>query len=57
MGFLLVFTLMLIAPTGFMIYGINVINLIGGLGLFAVVGNVFRVQVTTWWQRKKRDLM
>lgn len=56
-GFLLVFTLMLIAPTGFMIYGINVINLIGGLGLFAVVGNVFRVQVTTWWQRKKRDLM
>ena len=27
------------------------------LGLFAVVGNVFRVQVTTWWQRKKRDLM
>ncbi|WP_199767915.1 ABC1 kinase family protein [Ketobacter alkanivorans] len=55
-GFLLVFTLMLITSHGPRIYDISVLNVIGLLGVLGVTGNVFRVQVVTWWQRKKRDL-
>jgi len=55
-GFLLVFTLMLITSHGPRIYDISVLNVIGLLGVLGVTSNVFRVQVVTWWQRKKRDL-
>ena len=34
----------------------SVLNVIGLLGVLGVTSNVFRVQVVTWWQRKKRDL-
>jgi ubiquinone biosynthesis protein len=55
-GFILMFTLMLITSHGPRIYDISVLNVIGALGLLAVNANVFRMQVLTWWQRKKRDL-
>ncbi|MCK5792982.1 MAG: phosphotransferase, partial [Ketobacter sp.] len=55
-GFLLVYTLLLITPHGPRIYDISVLNVIGLLGMLAVMTNVFRVQVLTWWQRKKRDI-
>ena len=55
-GFLLVHTLLLITPHGPRIYDISVLNVIGLLGMLAVMTNVFRVQVLTWWQRKKRDI-
>ena len=52
-GFLIMFTLMLITPHGPRIYDISVLNVIGVLG---VIANVSRIQIVTWWQRKKRDL-
>ncbi|RLU01014.1 MAG: ABC transporter [Ketobacter sp.] len=55
-GFLIMFTLMLITPHGPRIYDISVLNVIGVLGVLGVIANVSRVQVVTWWQRKKRDL-
>ncbi|MBA56283.1 MAG: ABC transporter [Pseudomonadales bacterium] len=55
-GFLIMFTLMLITPYGPRIYDISVLNVIGILGVLGVIANVSRVQVVTWWQRKKRDL-
>lgn len=55
-GFILMFALLLISTAGPKLYGVNVLNVIGGGGLLMVIGNVFRVQVITWWQRKKRNL-
>lgn len=55
-GFILMFTLMLITPHGPRIYDISVLNVIGALGLMGLITNVFRVQVMTWWQRKKRNV-
>ncbi|MEE2730099.1 MAG: AarF/UbiB family protein [Pseudomonadota bacterium] len=55
-GFLIMFTLLLITPHGPRIYDISVLNVIGVLGVLGVMANVARIQVVTWWQRKKRDL-
>lgn len=55
-GFLLMFTLMLITSHGPRIYDFLVLNVIGALGLFVTIGNVSRVQLLAWWQRKKRGL-
>jgi len=55
-GFLVVFTLMLITSHGPRLYGFSVLNVMGALGLMGGMANIFRVQVVTWWQRKKRGL-
>ncbi len=55
-GFILMFTLLLIAPSDITVYDINVLHVLGGGGLFFSIGNVARAQVQTWWQRKKRNL-
>lgn len=55
-GFLLAFVLMLISQGGPEIQGYNILNIIGGLGTLWVIGNVTRLQIIMWWQRKKRDL-
>lgn len=55
-GFIIMFTLMLITPQGPMVYGLNALNVMGGFGLMGMIANVFRVQLITWWQRKKRRL-